>query len=199
LEDSDDSDIELLDEAPVHLRPARPSTPILVSSDDEDDGNDDVQFRRPRKRPASGSVELIDSPPKPRRARFKSPEQPVAGPSNQPDTIVIDVNYLVPVVLEVIPDACTVWVRENLERMVEMLKHNTATPGQAAIDHVINAALEMERYPRAGDAGKAAEEEKEKGDYKDPNYRSEARTGFQYILNSISILETMFTTIPVSL
>lgn len=197
---ADDSDIEVLEGPPEHLCPVRPGTPIVVSSDDEDadEDADEAPPPRPPKRQASGSFELLNSPPKAKQ-RVDTPEQqPDAGPSNAPDTIVTDIDYLIPVVLEVIPDACTEWVRDNLQRMVDSLKHKTATPGQAAIDHVINAALEMERYPRAGDAETAGEEE-EKDDYKEPRYRAEARAGWEYNHMGQTTLETMFTSIPVSL
>ncbi|BEJ05689.1 hypothetical protein CcaverHIS641_0302110 [Cutaneotrichosporon cavernicola] len=174
--ESDDSDIQVLEEAPEHLRPAIPSSPIVVSSDDEDD-DDELLLQRPSKRSASNSFELLDSPPKSKQRVHERDDQPVAGPSNASDTIVTDVEYLVPVVLEVIPDACPIWVRDNLKRIVETLKNRMVTPGQAAVDHVINAALEMEQYPRVGDADKAVVKEKEKGDFKDPKYRAHAREG----------------------
>ncbi|BEJ13178.1 hypothetical protein CspHIS471_0303520 [Cutaneotrichosporon sp. HIS471] len=180
--ESDDSDIQVLEEAPEHLRPAIPSSPIVVSSDDEDD-DDEPLLQRPPKRSASNSFELLDSPPKSKQRVHDRDDQPVAGPSNASDTIVTDVEYLVPVVLEVIPDACPVWVRDNLKRVVEALKNRMVTPGQAAVDHVINAALEMEQYPRVGDADKAVVKEKEKGDFKDPKYRAHARAGIKYYAN----------------
>ncbi|GMK58158.1 hypothetical protein CspeluHIS016_0501900 [Cutaneotrichosporon spelunceum] len=194
--ESDSSDIQVLDEAPEHLRPVIPPSPIMVSSGDED-GDEEPILHRPAKRPASGSVELLHSPPRTKQRVDGPDDQSIAGPSNASETIVTSVEYLVPVVLDVIPDVCPVWLRDNLQRVVEMVKDQVATPGQVAIDHVINIALEMERYPRSGDADKADVEEKEKGDYKDPKYRAAARSGYEYFKHSQSALEAMFTTIPV--
>lgn len=203
-QDSDDDEIEFLEEAPAHLRPVRHGSPInLVGSDDEDDEDEDVvRPPRPGKRRARDSVELLSSPPPKRQhlAPPRLPEQPIAGPSTE--IIVTKVDHLLPLVLDVIPDLCTEWARSSLESIMETLRDKTMAPGQEAIDHVLNMAFEMERYPRGGDREKAAEEEekqeKEKDDYKDPAFRSEARAGYGYDSRSLATLETLFTSIPVT-
>lgn len=198
--DSDDSDILVLDEAPEHLRPVRQGSPIEivdVSDDDEDEAHQPCQ---PAKRRLSDGIEILSSPPTKRqqvapRARDMSLQ---AGPSNE--TIVTKVDHLLPLVLDVIPDLCADWARANLERIIDTLKDKTVAPGQEAIDHVLNAAFEMESYPRAGGPAKPVEEEpaKEKADYKLHAFRSQARAGAAYNSLSTSILETLFKTIPVS-
>ncbi|KLT39658.1 hypothetical protein CC85DRAFT_183013 [Cutaneotrichosporon oleaginosum] len=194
-----DSDFEVLEEAPPHLRRANPpASPIMVLSDDEDgeEGND-LQPRA-HKRAARGSIELLDEPPKSKQ-RVDDLEQPLAGPSKVSDfdAIVTDVKYLIPVVLEVIPDLCTAWVRENLEHQIESLKDHMVTPGQEAVDRVINAALEMDQYPREGDATKAQQKEDDEGDYKDRNYRAELRKGINYQQRAFAILEDVHNTVPI--
>lgn len=193
--EDDDDDIEVLEEAPAHLRPVR-QIPIVVldSSDEEDDDIEVAQPRRNRKRP-SDAFEIIDTP-SPKRQHVAAPEpQDQAGPSTE--TILPKVDYLIPVVLEVIPDLCKEWTRINLERVMETLKGTSNVPGQDAVDQVINLAFEMEEYPRAGQAGKAAPVAVEEGDYKDTAYRAEARVGPSYVELALSTLETLFTGIPV--
>lgn len=218
----DDSDIVALDQAPEHLRPLRQSTPIMVLSDSESDDEDivavghssDAQGTSGRgavpvpkgiKRTNSARSIPAEGQAEGKRIRFDDtpgagPSQPAAGPSSAPDSPLVDegailpkADYLVPLVLEIIPDLCPVWAAQQLETLIGDLQHTTNVPGQVAVQRTIEMAFEMDRYPRPMDN----KEPEEEGDYSEITYRSDRRRGLVYRTQSIELLQDIFATIPV--
>lgn len=214
---SSDSDVVVLDEAPSHMRrETREGTPITISSDEDEDVPLAGSSKLKRKHIASGSARGGSGSPRKKRVRVSDIDSAivnaVAGPSNhrarqvteeaesEPgDKILPKATYLIPVVLEIIPDLDPQWIQETLERVMNEIKENSSTPGQDAIDHVINMALEMDEYPKAGgDKGKGKAADKEEGDYTDPTYRAQHRTGMAYNTFVETKLSLLFPKVPVS-
>lgn len=209
--DSDDADdIVLLDQVPEHLQAPRQPTPIMVLSDSDSDDEDIIPIRHlsdspdisargtaSRKRRRSAATEAAAAV---KRARYD--DEPQAGPSNAPTTsppapepILPKAEYLVPSVLEVIPDLCPVWAAQQLETLIERLHPTTNVPGQAAVQRTIEMAFEMDSYPRPSDCDDNKEPE-EKGDYSEATYRQTHRRGLEYGLRSIELLQDIFATVP---
>lgn len=161
--------------------------------------------------------DIVDLPPSPRTRLRLANKNAHAGPSVRrvifaddgddevkpadagvPSTPPLpEAHYLVPLVLAIIPDICPDWVRANIEAAMAEIKDNSNVPGQDAIDRVLNAAFEMDDYPKAG-VQDAPAEPKEAGDYTDPNYRSGDRRGVGYTSNSWAMLKAIFPVIPVA-
>lgn len=206
MSDSDGDDIVVLDHAPAHLRAPRQPTPIMVLSDSDSDdyivpvrhlSDTPVTPARgsgSRKRRSSVTAEESAAA---KRLRFE--DSPEAGPSNTHTTtppaaepILPRADYLVPSVLEVIPDLCPVWAAQQLEALIEELHTTSNVPGQLAVQRTIEMAFEMDSYPRPGDD----DEPEEKGNYSEITYRQDHRRGLEYGSRSIELLQDIFATVP---
>lgn len=207
MSDSDGDDIVALDQAPAHLQAPRPPTPIMVLSDSDSDDDGIVPIRHlldspvtptphPGHRKRRSSV-TVDDAAAVKRTRFE--DSPPAGPStthttNPPalEPILPRADYLVPSVLEVIPDLCPVWAAQQLEALIKQLHSTTNVPGQLAVQRTIEMAFEMESYPRPQDDNQP----EEKGDYSEITYRPYHRRGLEYGSRSIELLQDIFSTVP---
>lgn len=206
-EDSDDG-IQALEAAPAHLRPdPKDLVPIVVLDSDDEYGILTISNVAPHvKRTRSASQDPLAS----KRKRSRGPANPstAAGPLRAPGEVdpseVTDdpgvrilpkADYLVPIVQEIIPDICTKWARENIERLMAEDQGKSSAPGQDAVDEVINMALEMDSYPKEGAVAAAVDEEVP--DYDDPNYHKGLRIGPGYHNQATATLESAFPTIPI--
>lgn len=202
--EDDDDDIVALDEAPQHLRAAPAQAPIIVLSDSDSDSDvglvavqpsDAQETHSTSKRRMSSSIETSSTAHAAKRPRL--PESPQAGPSTGPTTppaaerILPKAEYLVPSVLEIIPDLCPVWAAQQLEALIQELSTTSNVPGQDAVQRTIEMAFEMESYPAP-----APEKPEEIGDYAELTYRIDHRRGAEYDLRAIDLLQDIFATIP---
>lgn len=170
---------------------------------------------RSRKRSRRDSMELYSRSPSPprkhartgnaaagssRHAAFvlsdsdEGPAGPTANPAKTSDPILPKADYLVPVVQEIIPDVDPVWATARLTELMGTLKERP-TPGQDAIDQIINEALETGEYPRIGGMPRPP---KDVPEYGDPNYHRTERAGAAYAQIAMGALENAFPTVPVN-
>lgn len=179
----------------------------MVLSDSDSDDGDIIPIRHLNDTPATpargsafrkrrSSVTAEDSAAV-KRTRLE--DSPQAGPSNARsatppalEPILPKADYLVPSVLEVIPDLCPVWAAQQLEALITELHPTTNVPGQLAVQRTIEMAFEMDSYPRPNDD----KEPEEKGDYSEITYRQDYRRGLEYGSRSIELLQEIFGTVP---
>lgn len=138
--------------------------------------------------------------PRAKRVRIRAPDNAGgAGPSTASSSMILPrADYLVPLVLAIIPDLDADWATSKLDELISGLKDSSAAPGQEAVERVVDMAFEMEGgYPKATalTPGPVAEQD---DDYKDPAFRSERRRGPAYDLHAQQTLFNTFKRIPSS-